>query len=86
MSKFYGNYSGHFGDHFKECKEYFKESEIVMLALTGSQNYGLDTKDSDIDAKLTVLPCKEDIFLISQQYQQLILGIMKSILTLKISV
>lgn len=62
MSKFYGNYSGRFGDHFKECKEYFKESEIVMLALTGSQNYGLDTKDSDIDTKLTVLPCKEDIF------------------------
>ena len=61
MSEFYGNYTPRFYEHFKESKEYFKENQIVMLALIGSQNYGLDTKESDLDTKLTVLPSFEDI-------------------------
>lgn len=59
--EFYGNTNLHFKEHFAECKSYFKDSEIVMLTLTGSQNYGLDTPESDMDTKLTVLPHKEDI-------------------------
>lgn len=61
MSEFYGSYNGHMWSHFLDCKKKFKDDQIVMLALTGSQNYNLNTESSDMDTKLTVLPALEDI-------------------------
>ena len=51
------------GDHYTEAKEYFKESNIVGIWLQGSQNYGLETPDSDVDTKLIVTPTFKDIAL-----------------------
>lgn len=50
-------------DHYKESLETFKSDQIVGLFLQGSQNYGLDTPDSDIDTKLIVVPSFRDIVL-----------------------
>lgn len=61
MSEFYGSYNGHMWSHFLDCKKKFKDNQIIMLALTGSQNYDLATEASDLDTKLTVLPSIEDI-------------------------
>lgn len=43
-------------EHLTDALEHFPENRIVALALQGSQNYGLDTPDSDIDTKLIVTP------------------------------
>ena len=50
-------------DHYKESREFFKSDQIVGLFLQGSQNYELDTPDSDIDTKLIVVPSFRDIVL-----------------------
>ena len=47
--------------HLDEAKLYFPEDRIVGIFLQGSQNYGLDTVNSDVDTKLIVLPTFEDI-------------------------
>lgn len=48
-------------EHYKEALQYFPEERIVMIALQGSQNYGLDTPDSDVDTKLITLPSLDDV-------------------------
>lgn len=48
-------------EHYNEALEYFPEDRIVCLILQGSQNYGLDTPNSDIDTKLIVTPTFEDL-------------------------
>ena len=48
-------------EHYIEALEYFPEDRIVGIFLQGSQNYGLDTEQSDIDTKLIVLPTFEDL-------------------------
>lgn len=48
-------------DHWMESKNYFNEHNMVGIFLQGSQNYGLDTEDSDIDTKLIVTPTLNDI-------------------------
>ena len=60
-NNFYGKYNGNMWAHMMECREHFKDNQIIMLALTGSQNYNLATEASDLDTKLTVLPSVEDI-------------------------
>ena len=50
-------------EHYVEALEYFPERSIVGLFLQGSQNYGLDTPNSDIDTKLIVVPSFRDIAL-----------------------
>lgn len=50
-------------EHYLEALQYFPEPNIVILALQGSQNYGLDTPNSDIDTKLIVVPSFRDITL-----------------------
>ena len=50
-------------EHYNEALQYFPENQIVGIFLQGSQNYGLDTPNSDIDTKLVVLPSLEDIAL-----------------------
>lgn len=48
-------------EHYDEALEHFPEDRIVCLILQGSQNYGLDVENSDVDTKLIVTPTFEDI-------------------------
>lgn len=48
------------GEHFDESLKYFPNG-VVGIFLQGSQNYGLDYEDSDIDTKLIVTPTFKDI-------------------------
>lgn len=48
-------------DHYSESLDYFPNDRIVGLFLQGSQNYGLDTPQSDVDTKLIVVPSFKDI-------------------------
>ena len=48
-------------DHLKESLEFFPKNKIVTIALQGSQNYQLDTPESDVDTKLIVVPSFKDI-------------------------
>lgn len=48
-------------EHYKEALEHFPEDRIVGVFLQGSQNYGLDTENSDIDTKLIVTPTFNDL-------------------------
>ena len=48
-------------DHLKESLEFFPENKIVGIFLQGSQNYQLDTPESDVDTKLIVVPSFKDI-------------------------
>ena len=50
-------------DHYTEALKYFKENNIVICALQGSQNYGLELPTSDVDTKLIVVPTFKDIAL-----------------------
>ena len=50
-------------DHYNESLNDFKENEIVGIFLQGSQNYRLDTSNSDVDTKLIVVPSFKDICL-----------------------
>ena len=52
---------GKLQEHYNEALEHFPEDRIVCLILQGSQNYGLDVENSDIDTKLIVTPTFEDI-------------------------
>lgn len=51
--------------HYNELVKYMKNNEhlIFGIFLYGSQNYGIDTPDSDVDTKAVVLPSLEDIAL-----------------------
>ena len=48
-------------DHYNEALEYFPEERIVGIFLQGSQNYGMEVPNSDVDTKLIVIPSFEDI-------------------------
>jgi hypothetical protein len=50
-------------DHYREAKTLFPEDRIVLCALQGSQNYGLELPSSDVDTKLIVVPTFKDIAL-----------------------
>jgi predicted nucleotidyltransferase len=43
-------------EHYNESLQYFPENKIIGIFLQGSQNYGLETKESDVDTKLIVAP------------------------------
>lgn len=62
----YNNIMTRMEDHLEEASEYFDDYQIVGLFLQGSQNYNLDTEDSDVDTKLIVLPKFKDIALNKQ--------------------
>lgn len=53
-------------DHYDESLEYFNKNNIVGIFLQGSQNYGLETPNSDIDTKLIVTPSFKEIALARQ--------------------
>ena len=48
-------------EHYAEALEMFPESRIVGIFCQGSQNYGLDVENSDIDTKLIVTPTFDDL-------------------------
>ena len=48
-------------EHYDEALEHFPKDRIVCCILQGSQNYGLDVENSDVDTKLIVTPTFEDI-------------------------
>lgn len=48
-------------EHYNEALNYFPEDRIVGIFLQGSQNYGLEYEDSDVDSKLIVVPSFEEI-------------------------
>lgn len=50
-------------DHYAEALQDFLPDQIIGLFLQGSQNYGLDLPNSDVDTKLIVLPSFYDIAL-----------------------
>ena len=43
-------------EHWEDSEKRFLHSQMFVLALQGSQNYCLDTEDSDIDTKLLTIP------------------------------
>lgn len=48
-------------EHYAEALEHFPEDRVVGIFLQGSQNYGLDTENSDVDTKLIVVPTFDDL-------------------------
>lgn len=50
-------------EHYNEALQHFPEDQIVGVFLQGSQNYGLDYENSDVDTKLIVVPSFKDICL-----------------------
>lgn len=48
-------------EHYEEALERFPEDRIVGIFLQGSQNYGLEVPNSDVDTKLIVVPTFEEI-------------------------
>lgn len=47
--------------HYEEAKTIFPEERIVGIFVYGSQNYELDTPESDIDTKCIIVPTFDDI-------------------------
>lgn len=50
-------------EHYEEAGLYFYDEQIVGVFLQGSQNYGLETPESDVDTKCIVTPSFYDIAL-----------------------
>lgn len=48
-------------EHYKDSLNFFPEERIVGIFCCGSQNYNLDTENSDIDTKLIIVPSIDDI-------------------------
>lgn len=50
-------------EHYKAAEKYVGEERVWVTMLYGSQNYGLDTPESDVDTKTMILPSFEDVVL-----------------------
>ena len=50
-------------EHYEEALEKFQKNNIVGIFLQGSQNYGLEIPESDVDTKLIITPSFKDIAL-----------------------
>lgn len=48
-------------EHLAHFRETYPDVEYVGIFLYGSQNYGLDTPESDVDTKLIVVPSLDDL-------------------------
>lgn len=53
-------------DHFNDALQHFPRNNIIAIVAQGSPNYGLDTKDSDVDTKLAITPPLKDLILAKQ--------------------
>lgn len=49
--------------HYRECEKKYGEGNVWVTMLYGSQNYGLDTPNSDVDTKTMLLPPVRDVVL-----------------------
>lgn len=49
--------------HYTAALDRFNENNIIVCAIQGSQNYGLEYENSDIDTKLIITPLFKDICL-----------------------
>ena len=49
--------------HYDECAAHYGKDKVWATMLYGSQNYGLDTPDSDIDTKTLLIPSPRDVIL-----------------------
>ena len=49
-----------FNEHVQEALQ-IHDSKVLMVALQGSQNYGLAYEDSDVDTKALLVPSFKDI-------------------------
>lgn len=50
-------------DHWNELLTYFDINQVIGVFCQGSQNYGLDYENSDVDTKAILLPSFKDIAL-----------------------
>ena len=50
--------------HYDKACELYGEKRVIGVYLYGSQNYGLDTEESDVDTRCIIVPTLEDIALI----------------------
>ena len=48
-------------EHYNEALKYFPKENIIGVFLYGSQNYGCDTENSDVDTICIVIPTLKDI-------------------------
>lgn len=48
-------------EHWEDALKLYPKERIVALVLQGSQNYGLDDADSDVDTKLLLVPTLNEI-------------------------
>lgn len=61
------NVIGRLSEHLTKVKDSYDMShkgyDWVVIGLCGSQNYGIDTADSDVDSKCLIIPSMDDLFL-----------------------
>lgn len=50
-------------EYYNEVANKYSKDRFVFLGLYGSQNYGLDTSESDVDVKTIIVPTKRDLIL-----------------------
>lgn len=50
-------------EHWKYASQFYDENRFLGIFLYGSQNYGMDSEDSDIDSKIIILPSFNDFCL-----------------------
>ena len=48
-------------DHLREVRPQFQPQQFVMIGLQGSQNYGLQIENSDVDTKFVLAPTFKEI-------------------------
>ena len=48
--------------HYDAVCERYGEDNVFFVFLYGSQNYGIDTQDSDVDTKAVILLPEEELF------------------------
>ena len=48
-------------EHWRDALKLYPKDRIVALVLQGSQNYGLDDAESDVDTKLLLVPTLDEI-------------------------
>lgn len=48
-------------EHLIETLQFYHENQVVCIALQGSQNYNLQTSNSDVDTKLILTPSLNDL-------------------------
>ena len=50
-------------EHKREVLKYYDEDQLLGIFVYGSQNYGIDTEDSDVDTKAILIPSLRELCL-----------------------